>query len=114
MSAERELALRGEIERLRKQRDDAQVRTSKWRSKCRDAQAEIEQLRAALDDVEAAHETYCKSWDMRKQMDRMKAALGKLLDHYTTLINSGDAGFWDPEEEPEVIEARAALENRHG
>jgi hypothetical protein len=51
---------------------------------------------------------------MPDNVQRLRAALEKLLDHYTALINSGDAGFWDPEEEPEVIEARAALENRHG
>jgi hypothetical protein len=36
-------------------------------------------------------------------------ALQGMLDHYTTLINSGDAGNWDPEEEPQVIAAREAL-----
>jgi hypothetical protein len=35
-------------------------------------------------------------------------ALQSLLDRYLELANSGDAGFWDPEEEPEVIAARAA------
>ncbi len=38
-----------------------------------------------------------------------QAALQVLLEHYLSLANSGDAGFWDPEAEPEVIAARAAL-----
>lgn len=37
------------------------------------------------------------------------AALRAITDHYVTLINSGDYGFWNPEEEAEVIAARAAL-----
>ena len=41
--------------------------------------------------------------------DTLRAALAQLLDHYVTLANSGDAGFWDCETEPEVIAARAAL-----
>jgi hypothetical protein len=36
-------------------------------------------------------------------------ALTNLLNHYTQLINSGDAGNWDPEAEPVVIAARQAL-----
>lgn len=37
------------------------------------------------------------------------AALQVLLHRYVTLASSGDCGFWDPETEPEVIAARAAL-----
>lgn len=36
-------------------------------------------------------------------------ALRELLDHYVDLVNSGDAGNWDPEKEGEVAQARAAL-----
>lgn len=36
-------------------------------------------------------------------------ALRELLDHYVGLVNSGDAGNWDPEKEGEVAQARAAL-----
>lgn len=39
----------------------------------------------------------------------LEAALVGLLEHYINLANSGDAGFWDPEKEPVVINARAAL-----
>jgi len=39
----------------------------------------------------------------------LRDALKGLLDHYVRHANSGDAGNWDPEEEPEVIKARSAL-----
>lgn len=40
---------------------------------------------------------------------RLREALEGLLNHYVELVLSGDAGFWDPEKEDEVIAARAAL-----
>lgn len=39
----------------------------------------------------------------------LREALTALLNHYTSLVNSGDAGNWDPESEPVVIDARTAL-----
>lgn len=41
--------------------------------------------------------------------DTLRKALHDLLDHYVKLVNSGDAGNWDPEKEKVVIQARAAL-----
>jgi hypothetical protein len=38
------------------------------------------------------------------------SALHEILNHYTALINSGDAGNWEPEREPQVIAARAAIQ----
>jgi hypothetical protein len=37
------------------------------------------------------------------------AALETFVSKYVEMVNSGDAGFWDPETEPKVIAARAAL-----
>ena len=37
--------------------------------------------------------------------------LKRLLNRYTSLVNCGDCGSWDPETEDEVIAARAILEN---
>lgn len=39
----------------------------------------------------------------------LESALTGLVDHYTALINSGDAGNWDPETDAPVIAARHAL-----
>ncbi len=49
----------------------------------------------------------------RRQLNRasplMYRALNDMLDHYTRLVNSGDCGNWDCEDEPQVQQARAAL-----
>jgi len=36
-------------------------------------------------------------------------ALETFVKEYVSLVESGDAGFWNPEEEAKVIAARAAL-----
>lgn len=41
-------------------------------------------------------------------------ALAGLLTHYVRLVDSGDAGNWDAEDEAEVIAARAALASAKG
>lgn len=43
-------------------------------------------------------------------IERLREALGGLLDHYVQLVNCGDCGFWNPETEPPVILARTALQ----
>lgn len=42
------------------------------------------------------------------------AALRTFVDEYVGLVNSGDAGFWDPEGEPKVIAARKAISKAEG
>lgn len=41
-------------------------------------------------------------------------ALERLLESYTDLVNSGDCGFWNPEEEEIIIAARAAISKATG
>jgi hypothetical protein len=41
--------------------------------------------------------------------DDLVAALDTLLARYTRLVNNSDCGHWNPEEEDEVIAARAAI-----
>jgi len=41
--------------------------------------------------------------------DELAEALEAMTEHYTSLINSGDAGFWDPETEKPVIKSREVL-----
>ncbi|WP_176026500.1 hypothetical protein [Brucella intermedia] len=42
------------------------------------------------------------------------SALSALLNRYVGLVHSGDAGFWDPEAEEEVINSRDALAKARG
>lgn len=41
--------------------------------------------------------------------DEAVALLKRWLDKYTDLVRSGDCGFWDAEQEKEVIDTRAFL-----
>jgi hypothetical protein len=51
---------------------------------------------------------------MKPTIQEVREALSGLLDHYTQLVNSGDAGNWNPEKEPQVIAARRALASLEG
>lgn len=50
-----------------------------------------------------------KAVQLFKAAPQVLTALEALLEHYVALINSGDAGRWDPETEASVIGARAAI-----
>lgn len=43
------------------------------------------------------------------EVERLTQALDGMLCVYVSLVNSGDAGNWNPENEPEVKAARQAL-----
>jgi hypothetical protein len=45
----------------------------------------------------------------KAEIEQLEAALRDLLAHYVQLVECGDCGFWDPEKEPQVMAARAAL-----
>lgn len=45
----------------------------------------------------------------KSDYERLRVAAEAMLQRYVDLANSGDAGFWYPEEEPEVIALRDAL-----
>ncbi len=77
-------------------------------------------LRAELDKARAESECepdyvlYTRTNTIPDPLDdprvvTLVGALKGLLTHYVDMANSGDAGFWDCEEEPVVIAARAAL-----
>ena len=42
-------------------------------------------------------------------IDALVAALDTFVSEYVELVNSGDVGFWEPEDEPKVKAARRAL-----
>ena len=46
------------------------------------------------------------------RIKRLEEALEGTVKRIVDLANSGDAGFWNPEEGPEIIAARAALKKK--
>lgn len=53
---------------------------------------------------------YQKDWDhLKRERDELRAALEKQLDRTIDLIQSGDCGFWDPNEDPDVAAMRDIL-----
>ena len=53
----------------------------------------------------------CEKHPKKKKLT-VKRALEDLLKHYVGLVNSGDAGNWNPEDEQVVINARQMLERK--
>ncbi len=50
-----------------------------------------------------------------EERDRsLREAASLVMHRYLSLVNSGDAGNWDPEKEPEVIALRTALARKDG
>jgi len=48
------------------------------------------------------------------RITRISSALEELITSHSRLVGSGDCGNWDVDEEPEMIEARAALDALDG
>lgn len=85
--------------------------------RCRDMQARFDALERERDGWKEATEM-ANSAIEHYQAERDKAdayavtvaqALSNMVEHYVMLVNSGDAGNWNPEAEPVVVHARAAL-----
>lgn len=61
------------------------------------------------------HPDFCinQAMEFASQLERenggLLAALENFVERYTALVNSGDAGNWNPETDAEVIQARAAI-----
>lgn len=53
-------------------------------------------------------------WHLIAAAPDLLEALRGMIEMYVPFINSGDAGNWDPETEPEVIAARAAIAKATG
>ena len=45
----------------------------------------------------------------REIREQLIKSLKEVTEHYIALVNSGDCGFWNPEKEDEIIQARQAL-----
>lgn len=50
----------------------------------------------------------------RKRHSDLLEALRTFVTEYVELVESGDAGFWNAEDEPKVIKARAAIAKAEG
>jgi hypothetical protein len=51
----------------------------------------------------------CNIAALTARVVRLEKALTGMCEMYADLVNSGDAGFWDPEASPAMQAARAAL-----
>ena len=69
----------------------------------------VEELRKGCDCSTKVCVMDSVSEDAADEIERLRAALEALLERYTGLVNSGDCGNWDCEQENEVIAAREAL-----
>jgi hypothetical protein len=49
---------------------------------------------------------------LQERIKRLEDALNGTVKWIVDLANSGDAGFWDADEQPEIIAARAALKRK--
>ena len=55
------------------------------------------------------------AWELQESRERIKRledALNGTINWIVKMANSGDAGFWDAEEQPEIIAARAVLKKK--
>jgi hypothetical protein len=67
------------------------------------ANSEIERLTAKVAQL------YEGAEEQKQRIKRLEEALEGTVKWIVHLADSGDAGFWNPEEQPEIIVARAAL-----
>lgn len=101
-------AERDELDRLRRDEEERQ-RVERERIEAARAEEErilAEERRARELDEEQRR---LRLAQVQAAGPELAAALQALLRHYVSLVNSGDAGNWNPEEEEPVINARAAL-----
>ena len=67
------------------------------------ANAEVDRL------TEKVAHLYEGAEEQKQRIKRLEEALEGTVKWIVHLADSGDAGFWNPEEQPEIIVARAAL-----
>lgn len=86
--------------------------------KCRRFGVEGEWSVAVVDDLSegqdgAEFETEANA-HLISAAPEMLEALEQFMEEYVELVNSGDAGFWNPEDEDKVKVARAAISKAKG
>lgn len=76
------------------------------------AQAAVDALEQAQSLLESDTAVVIQPGIWHAKLDRieqLEAALKAISDRYTSLVNSGDCGSWNPETEDEVIAVRLLL-----
>lgn len=78
-----------------------------WWGRILDAAANYSNRRALFDDDSAmvhnqAHRMREHHDELAKGMAKLYPAAKAMLDHYVRLVESGDAGHWDPQDEDVV------------
>jgi hypothetical protein len=63
-----------------------------------------------LSDYQRINHFVSAAIEAADKITTLKIALKGITDRYTSLVNSGDCGFWNPEKEDEVIVSRAAMD----
>lgn len=72
-----------------------------------------QELRRRVADCEAELATLKADADRReREAEALRKASISFLDRYVALVNSGDCGNWNPEDEPQVQALRKALTQR--
>ena len=77
----------------------------------------VSAMRALANDIQsedgvanaAIHEAAQRLEEQQDRIKRLEEALEGTVRWIVDLANSGDAGFWNPEEQSAIIAARAAL-----
>jgi hypothetical protein len=64
--------------------------------------------------IAAAPETAAERDQLRALNADLLAALRGITSRHVEMVNSGDCGHWNPEAEPHVIAARAAIARAEG
>lgn len=77
-----------------------------------DIAVELERQHGEIESMRAERlQTERRLANVKAQRDQLFEALKMMTAHYCNLVNSGDAGNWDPDAEPEVQIARTAIQS---
>ena len=77
---------------------------------CRKLERELNAANAEVDRLTAkVAQLYEGAEEQNERIKRLEEALEGTIKCFVDLVDSGDAGFWNPDEQSVIIAARAAL-----